>query len=88
LFRAGIVPDEDTRQRAHPSLTQILEAADRHARELGVTAEETNAAVEEAMRLIRARCRFLSALRALRVSRPGDSLSLLWRGVLRLEYLL
>lgn len=54
-FRPGVVPDEAARRRAHAALLETLGQAHEHARDKGVTAEQADAAVEEAMRQIRPR---------------------------------
>jgi hypothetical protein len=54
-FRSGTVPDEETRRRSHAALCQTLDEADQHAREQRVTAEEADAAVEDAVRQVRPR---------------------------------
>ena len=54
-FRPGVVPDEEAQHRARKSLSRTLDAAQRHASARGVTAQEADAAVEEAMREIRPR---------------------------------
>ena len=54
-FRPGVVPDEATRTKAHAALLQTLDEAHGHARAQGVTPEEADAAVDEAMRQVRPR---------------------------------
>ncbi len=54
-FRPGVVPDEATRRQAHAALVRTLDKAHRHAREQGITPDEADAAVEEAMREARPR---------------------------------
>ena len=54
-FRPGVVPGEATRLNAHAALLHTLDEAHAHARAQGVTTEEADAAVEEAMRQVRPR---------------------------------
>jgi hypothetical protein len=53
VFDEAVVPDEATRRAAMQDLEQLLDKADQHAREHGITAEEADAAVEEAMQHVR-----------------------------------
>lgn len=49
------VPDEKVRQAARLGLQQTFAAVDQYAREHGVTSEEADAAIDEAMERIRPR---------------------------------
>ncbi|MGH7199849.1 MAG: hypothetical protein ACREJB_04545 [Planctomycetaceae bacterium] len=50
-----VVPDEKKRREAAQRLHRFLDDAERRAQELGITSEEADAAVEEAMRHVRRR---------------------------------
>jgi hypothetical protein len=53
IFTPNVVPEEGTRRAAAARMEQTFKKADAHAREHGVTAEETDAAVQEAMDHVR-----------------------------------
>jgi len=55
VFTPGAVPDEQTRQAAAARIARTLDAADRHAAERGISAQDADAAVAEAMEQIRPR---------------------------------
>ncbi|MBI3466020.1 MAG: hypothetical protein HY000_23650 [Planctomycetes bacterium] len=52
-FKPGVIPDNDTRQRALASLKQTFAAAEQHSIQQGVADDEIDAAVDEAMDRIR-----------------------------------
>ncbi len=52
-YTPNVVPDAAAREPAKENLQQTFAAVDRHAEASGVTAEEADAAVDEAMRQIR-----------------------------------
>jgi len=55
VFTPGALPDEVTRQRARAGLEKTWEQVDRHMKEHGITDEEFDAAVDEAMEHVRRR---------------------------------
>ena len=55
VFTPGAVPDEVTRRAATARIERTLDAAERHAVERGITAEDADEAVAEAMEHIRSR---------------------------------
>ena len=55
LVTPGAVPDEQTRRAAAARIERTLDAAERHAAERGITAQEADAAVAEAMEQVRPR---------------------------------
>jgi hypothetical protein len=55
VFTPGAVPDERTRGTAAARIERTLDAAERHAAERGITAEEADDAVAEAMQHVRPR---------------------------------
>lgn len=54
-YTPNLVPDEKVREAARKGLHQTFAAVDRHAQEHGITPEEADAAVDEAMERIRPR---------------------------------
>lgn len=54
-YTPGVEPDEATRNQALDEINAMIAAADARAKALGISAEEADAAVEEAMREIRRR---------------------------------
>jgi hypothetical protein len=52
-FKPGVVPDEDTRQRAAASMRQTFAKAEQHARQQRVGDAEIDEAVAEAMEHVR-----------------------------------
>lgn len=54
-YTPNVAPDEKVRDAARKSLERTFEAIDRHAVEHGITPEEADAAVDEAMEQIRPR---------------------------------
>jgi hypothetical protein len=54
-FTPGETPDPETREKVRTRLQETLVAAQQHAGDTGVTAEEADAAIEEAMRHVRPR---------------------------------
>jgi hypothetical protein len=54
-FTPGATPDAATREQARKRLESTLAATQRHATDKGVTADEADAAVEEAMQHVRPR---------------------------------
>ncbi len=54
-FTAGVVPDEATRRKALAGIHQIQAKAETYANAHGVTDEEIDAAVDEAMEHVRRR---------------------------------
>ncbi len=54
-FRPGVVPDEAARRQAHATLSATLDEAHRHALKQGISPEEADSAVEEALREARPR---------------------------------
>jgi hypothetical protein len=55
VFTPGAVPDEQTRRAAAARIARTLDAADRQAAARGITAQEADAAVAEAMDHVRHR---------------------------------
>jgi hypothetical protein len=53
VFTPGVVPDEATRRAAVARMERTFERADAHARARGVSAEEADDAVQEAMDHVR-----------------------------------
>ena len=51
----GAVPDESVRKAARSRMEQTFAAVDEHAAQIGLSAEEADAAVEEAMERVRPR---------------------------------
>ncbi len=54
-FTSGETPDAATREQARSRLQETLAATEQHASDAQVTAEEADAAVEEAMQHVRPR---------------------------------
>lgn len=54
-FTPGLAPNEGTRAAARSRLVQTFAAAEEHAHAEGITTEEADAAVEEAMQHVRNR---------------------------------
>ncbi len=54
-FTPGLASDETTRAAARSRLEQTFVAAEKHAQAKGITTEEADAAVEEAMQHVRNR---------------------------------
>jgi hypothetical protein len=55
VFTPGAVPDEQTRRAAAARIERTLDAAEQHAAKRGITAQEADAAVAEAMEHVRPR---------------------------------
>lgn len=53
VFTPNVVPDDGTRRAAAARMEQTFRQADAHASDHGVTADETDAAVQEAMDHVR-----------------------------------
>ena len=53
VYRQGSVPDDATRKAAFERIKALCEKAHRHALEKGITAEEADTAVEEAIEYVR-----------------------------------
>ena len=53
VFTPNVVPDEGTRRAAAARMDQTFEQADAHARDHGVTTDEADTAVQEAMDHVR-----------------------------------
>ena len=49
VLTPGIMADDETRRRAATNMERTFERTDAHAREQGITPEEADAAVQEAM---------------------------------------
>jgi hypothetical protein len=47
-FKPGVIPDDETRQRALPSMQRTFAATQQHAQQQGVTDDDIDAAVNEA----------------------------------------
>ncbi|HUY35117.1 MAG TPA: hypothetical protein VMV69_20375 [Pirellulales bacterium] len=57
VIKPDVVPDEATRRRAAAAINQVIAKAERNANAQGVSDEEIDAAIEEAMRHVRPRGR-------------------------------
>jgi hypothetical protein len=55
VFTPGVVPSDAARREAIPGLQQTWDQVERHQREHGITGEEFDAAVDEAVQDIRRR---------------------------------
>ena len=55
VLKPGIMPDDEARRRAAISMERTFAQTDAHAREHGITREEVDAAVQEAMDHVRPR---------------------------------
>ena len=56
-YTPAALPDETLRAAARVGLKRTFDTVDRHAREHGITPEEAEAAIDEAMEQIRSRAR-------------------------------
>ncbi len=54
-FRTGVMPTDAARRQAHAEMVRTLDEAQAHARGLGVSPDEADAAVDEVMRHVRGR---------------------------------
>jgi hypothetical protein len=55
VYKAGVVPDADTRREAREGLRQTFAKTKAYAAEHGITDDEADAAVDEAMEHVRGR---------------------------------
>ena len=55
VFTPGAVPDDETRRASAVRITETLDAAEEQAAERGISAAESDAAVDEAMHHVRPR---------------------------------
>jgi len=53
VYSPNVLPDEDVRRAAAERMERTFQRTDAHARDFGVTAEEADAAVEEAVNRVR-----------------------------------